>query len=175
MYGWSGLLSIHCLTYFQRLLIRDTFKHHIFYWNEAIPFYYVMIKISLLHSLGCKLRDPVNFWSVLNVFMKLHTDFVLTRQCDMNKKQLLLFKFLAHLSRRIIWWAYRIGRPPSSIVRCMSSSTLFNHLLHRNHWASQIFSIDIPVSKQWRPWSDAGFCGIWSGFALFAYVPKMGR
>ena len=38
-----------------------------------------------------------------------------------------------------------------------------------------IFSIDIPVSKQWRPWSDAGFCGIWSGFALFAYVPKMGR
>ena len=69
--------------------------------------------------------------------MKLHTDFVLTRQCDMNKKQLLLFKFLAHLSRRLIWWAYRIGRPPSSIVRCMSSSTLFNHFLHRNHWASQ--------------------------------------
>ena len=25
--------------------------------------------------------------------------------------------FLAHLSRRLIWWAYRIGRPPSSVVR----------------------------------------------------------
>ena len=39
--------------------------------------------------------------------------------------------FLAHLSRRLIWWAYRIGRPPSS------SSTLFKHLLLRNHWADQ--------------------------------------
>ena len=26
-------------------------------------------------------------------------------------------QFLAHLSRRLIWWAYRIGRPPSSVVR----------------------------------------------------------
>ena len=25
--------------------------------------------------------------------------------------------FLAHLSRRLIWWAYRIGRPLSSVVR----------------------------------------------------------
>ena len=24
--------------------------------------------------------------------------------------------FLAHLSRRLIWWAYRIGRPPSYVV-----------------------------------------------------------
>ena len=37
--------------------------------------------------------------------------------------------FLAHLSQRLIWWAYRIGRPPSS-------STLFKHLL-RNCWANQ--------------------------------------
>ena len=35
-----------------------------------------------------------------------------------------------------------------------------------------ISRIDIPVSKQWRPWSDAAFCGGWSGSALFAYVPK---
>ena len=33
-----------------------------------------------------------------------------------------------------------------------------------------IFFIEIPVSKQCRPWE----CGIWSGSALFAYVPKMG-
>ena len=38
-----------------------------------------------------------------------------------------------------------------------------------------IFFIEIPVSKQCRPWSDAAFCGIWSGSALFAYVPKMRR
>ena len=28
------------------------------------------------------------------------------------------------------------------------------------------------VSKQWRVWSDALFCGVWSGFALFAEVPQ---
>ena len=28
------------------------------------------------------------------------------------------YLLLAHLSRRLIWWAYRIGRPLSSVVRC---------------------------------------------------------
>ena len=28
------------------------------------------------------------------------------------------------------------------------------------------------VSKQWRPWSDAALCGVWSGFALLADVQK---
>ena len=31
------------------------------------------------------------------------------------------------------------------------------------------------VSKQWRTWSDAAICGVWSGFALFADVPQKGR
>ena len=35
---------------------------------------------------------------------------------------------------------------------------------------TQIF-IEHSVSKQWRPWSDATFWGVWSGSALFAYVP----
>ena len=35
--------------------------------------------------------------------------------------------------------------------------------------------MDIPVSEQWRPWSDAAFCDVWSGSALFGYVPKKGR
>ena len=38
-----------------------------------------------------------------------------------------------------------------------------------------LFRIDIPVSKQWSPWSDAALCGVWSRSALFAYVPEMGR
>ena len=33
--------------------------------------------------------------------------------------------------------------------------------------------IEFSVSKQWRPGSDAAFCGVWSGFALFAYVPGL--
>ena len=38
-----------------------------------------------------------------------------------------------------------------------------------------LFVIENPVSKQWRPWSDAALCGVWSGSALFAYVPQKGR
>ena len=32
--------------------------------------------------------------------------------------------------------------------------------------------IEYSASKQWRPWIHA-FCGIWSGSALFAYVPQI--
>ena len=31
------------------------------------------------------------------------------------------------------------------------------------------------ASKQWRPWSYAAICGVWSGSALFAFVPQKGR
>ena len=30
------------------------------------------------------------------------------------------------------------------------------------------------ICKQWRPWSDAAFCDVWSGSALFANYP-LGR
>ena len=29
----------------------------------------------------------------------------------------------------------------------------------------------VDICKQWRPWSDAAFCGVWSGSALFASYP----
>ena len=35
--------------------------------------------------------------------------------------------------------------------------------------------IENSASKQWRSWSDATFCGVWSWSALFAYVPQKGR
>ena len=44
-------------------------------------------------------------------------------------------------------------------------------VLFHFYYISNIYS----CYKQWRPWSDATFCGVWSGSALFAYVPKMGR
>ena len=46
------------------------------------------------------------------------------------------------------WWAYRIGRPPSSV--CLSS-TLFKHLLLRNHWADWS-QISYGVSVGWGEW-----------------------
>ena len=48
------------------------------------------------------------------------------------------------------WWAYRTGRPPSSVclsVVCLSS-TLFKHLLLRNHWADWS-QISYGVSMGW--------------------------
>ena len=45
----------------------------------------------------------------------------------------LFHTFSAHLSRRLIWWAYRLGRPPSYIV----VHILYKYLLLRNHWANQ--------------------------------------
>ena len=36
-----------------------------------------------------------------------------------------------------------------------------------------IFLIENSASKQCRPWSDIAFSDVWSGSALFAYVPKM--
>ena len=36
------------------------------------------------------------------------------------------------------------------------------------------FQIEIPVSKQCRPWSSIAFGGVWSGSALFAKVQKNG-
>ena len=37
--------------------------------------------------------------------------------------------------------------------------------LEKNGWT---------ICKQWRPWSDAAFCGVWSGSALFANYPFTG-
>ena len=37
------------------------------------------------------------------------------------------------------------------------------------------FLIEQSVSKEWWPWSDAAFCGIWSGFILFAFVLQKGH
>ena len=33
---------------------------------------------------------------------------------------------------------------------------------------------DNSASNQWRTWSDAEFCSVWSGLALFADVPQKG-
>ena len=45
----------------------------------------------------------------------------------------------------------------------------------------RLWALDIPrekwlhyLRKQWRPWSDVAFCGVWSGYALFAKYPFRG-
>ena len=51
-----------------------------------------------------------------------------------------LLLVFSSLEPEVHWWAYRIGRPLTSVV-CLSGhhllSTLFKHLLLRNHWANR--------------------------------------
>ena len=63
-----------------------------------------------------------------------------------------------------------------------------NRFSHNIYWKSPISILgtsgceiyiflgknDLTVCKQWRPWSDAAFCGVWSGSALFANYPFTG-
>ena len=63
-----------------------------------------------------------------------------------------------------------------------------NRLSHTIYWKSPISILGtygyeiyiflekngLTISKQWRPWSDAAFCSIWSGSALFASYPFKG-
>ena len=65
---------------------------------------------------------------------------------------------------------------------------ILNRLSHTIYWKSLIsilgtsgYEIYIllekngqTVCKQWRPWSDTAFCGVWSGSALFANYPFTG-
>ena len=41
----------------------------------------------------------------------------------------------------------------------------FRYSYRKNCWT---------ICKQWKPWSDAAFCGVWSGSALFATFPLRG-
>ena len=45
------------------------------------------------------------------------------------------------------------------------SGNVFEVFLQKNGWT---------ICEQWRPWSDAAFCGSWSGSALFANNPFRG-
>ena len=71
--------------------------------------------------------------------------------------------------------------PVRLIVHCLTHCIL-NRLSHMIYWKSPIWVLgtlgyesyiflekkDFTICKQWRPWSDAAFCSVWSGSALFA-------
>ena len=79
----------------------------------------------------------------------------------------------------IVWEKY--------VHRCWLTHCILNRLSHTIYWKSPIsilgtasYEIYIflekkgsTICKQWRPWSDATFWGIWSGSALFANYPFM--
>ena len=55
-----------------------------------------------------------------------------------------------------------------------SKRRLITYILEESNFSFsyvRIYNLDIPVCKQWRPWSDAAFFGVWSGSALFANSP----
>ena len=70
-------------------------------------------------------------------------------------------------------WGYNFSR-------CHSYCRM-NEVPHTTYWKILILKLGCQIifrgkngwtiCKQWRPWSDAAFCGVWSGSALFAYNP----
>ena len=52
--------------------------------------------------------------------------FFIGHYCAGVSNKLCLLSFLAHPSRRLIWLAYRIGRPPLSIARRQHSLNIFS-------------------------------------------------
>ena len=65
---------------------------------------------------------------------------------------------------------------------------ILNRLSHTIYWKSLISILGtsgyeiyiflekngLTICKQWRPWSDVAFCGVWSESALFANYPFTG-
>ena len=86
-----------------------------------------------------------------------------------------------HLMQREVFGSiWKIGRYLIKVSEVLPhSSTGLVHFRFKGWWMVFLIFIQIliehSVSQQWRPWSDATFCGVWSGFALFAYVPQKGR
>ena len=77
-----------------------------------------------------RIKDCTTCWLQVS-----NSRLVFRTGCGFRLYRFLIIAFLAHLSRRLIWSAYRIGRSPSSVVRRRpSSSTLFKHLLLGNQF-----------------------------------------
>ena len=64
--------------------------------------------------------------------------------------------------------------PGSARQGLAASLMLINPLYSGGLFHPYILEESIAVSKQWRPWSDTALCDVWSGSALFAYVPFLG-
>ena len=66
-----------------------------------------------------------------------------------------------------------------TIVDWIESPTLLEES-NFNFRYVRLWDLNFPREKwlyymqKWRPWSDAAFCGVWSGFALFASYPFYG-
>ena len=111
------------------------------------------------HMKGYVLKSQINYWNGPKCFPNFCTVKIVKLMCDLYTND----RYVSLFPRRTF----------------PSLSTGWVHFHFRGGWCTFfifiLFLIEIPISKQWRPWSDGAFCGIWSGSALFASVPKIGR
>ena len=91
----------------------------------------------------------------------------------------------AFITKHSCFWVYNI----MTVIKCdmntylnrWSHDTELDQAIFHSTDSSMVFFIFIQiliedsVGKQWRPWSDAAFCRVWAGSALFTYVPLKGR
>ena len=78
------------------------------------------------------------------------------------------------------WPPYLEVREKWKCIECIGKSKIGPKLLpeilklSQNFSLSESFRLTPAICKQWRPWTDATFCGVWSRSALFANYPFTG-
>ena len=87
--------------------------------------------------------------------------------------QVLRLRFLSHMrtAKTLASLCICSVSPEPSLLECKSRPFSILGVLGGIIQLPQII-IEHSLSKQWRPWSDTAFCGVWSGSALFAYIPQ---
>ena len=78
--------------------------------------------------------------TTITVSTKIYTYYILTH-CRLNE--------LPHRYWKILF----------QVCQEVCQANVISTFLEKNRWT---------ICKQWRPWSDAAFCAVWSGSALFA-------
>ena len=95
----------------------------------------------------------------------------------------MLSNFLVHPSAKLNKANLPLSISSTLIILNINSCTpsgLFNHnsldwsIFNSGCLVSSYYYYVLQEFKQWRPWSDATFCGIWSGSALFVNYPSGG-
>ena len=99
----------------------------------------------------------------------LYVNLPMFASCHNSRQDAFFFFFIQtywHLFNPMYteWTTHTIYLKSPNSMLGMSGYVIYI-ILGKNGWT---------ICKQWRPWSAATFCGIWSGSALFANYPFRG-
>ena len=133
---------------------------------------------------SCKLFKPIfayrqTMWTQIRLLLWVHT---VCRNDFWNHKQ------MTKQMTIVVIGGLRIKLKLSYNEWSVLTHCRLNELPHTIYWKSPVSILGmsgyviyiflekngLTICKQWRPWSDAAFCDVWSGSALFANHPFRG-